>query len=149
MTRDKAFSQLGSVRDEFEAARFAVSVVQRKLQSGEPIENTELVKPARTLVCLKLGVDLFAQTVRGVRSVLRDYWAAARPRAVPRRTSMEALLNRVAALCLIPRDALQEAHEVREQRNAIAHGEGIEQELTFHDCKSRLGKFLSFLPVRW
>lgn len=41
------------------------------------------------------------------------------------------------------------AHCVREYRNAAIHDIGESDSLTFQECKSRLGVFLSFLPVRW
>lgn len=62
---------------------------------------------------------------------------------------MELLISRIAAVRDIPMNCVEETHQVREYRNAAVHDTGGVDSMTFHECKSRLAKFLSYLPVRW
>ena len=62
---------------------------------------------------------------------------------------MEHLINRISVNRSIPYDIYRDAHEVRECRNGIVHVAGKTSLLTFNDCKSRLAKFLSYLPPNW
>ena len=150
MTWDEAFSRLRDVRDELEAARFALAHAQAAIADGQDFLRASAVKPSHVNQCasnleLTYVLRLFAE----FEEVVRDYWNTVRPRRRPRRTNMEILLNRVAILCSIPYDTLQRAHAVREYRNTLVHAGGEGPLLTFHECKSRLGTFLSFLPTRW
>ena len=150
MTWAQAFSQLDSVRDELEMARFALSLAQKAIHSGVRIDDRHLINPTNIRLCTaNLEWTYSLRLFTDFEGVLRDYWGTAQRSPLPRRTRMEVLINRVAARCSVPYDLLQDAHEVREQRNAIVHGSQGEQEITFYECKTRLGKFLSYLPVRW
>jgi hypothetical protein len=62
---------------------------------------------------------------------------------------MEILMNRVAIECHIPFGVADEAHEVRLYRNSVIHPEEGSLTLSFDQCKSRLGFFLSYLPRQW
>jgi len=150
MTWDEAFSRLTAVRDELEAARFSLRRAQEALQAGEDfLGHQSAVRPSHVRECARhLEMTYLLRLFAEFEHVLRDYWHTARPRAVRRRTRMEILINRIAAICAIPFDALENAHDVREYRNAIVHSDEASR-LTFNECKSRLGTFLSFLPRRW
>lgn len=150
-----AFSRLGGVRDELEAARLSVAHAQRALDAGEDFLGRAAVKPSHVRDCARaLEFTYLLRLFAEFEGVLRDYWRAARPSPRPRRTHISTLMNRVAIVCSIPADALADAHEVRDYRNALAHhgNDGVSaagDPLRFHECKSRLGVFLSHLPTRW
>jgi hypothetical protein len=151
MNWDEAFSRLTQVRNELEAARLALARAQRAIADGEAFPGSgSAVKPSHVDQCarhveLTYLLRLFAE----FEGILRDYWAVARPAARRRRTNMEILLNRVAILCTVPYDTLQGAHQVREYRNLLTHHHREALPISFLECKSRLGTFLSFLPTRW
>src|SRR5437868_14584300 len=93
--------------------------------SSNPTLLSESIRPLRpshlrdcaTNLELTYVVRLFAE----FEAILRDFWAVVRARRRCRRTRMEVLMNRVAAECSLPWDALNKAHAVREYRNAIVH----------------------------
>jgi len=152
MTWNEAFSRLGTVRDELEASRFCLEHVQRALDAGaNPLEAAPIaVKPVHIRQSLRNAeitylLRLFAE----FEAVLRDYWNTARPSPRRRRTKMEVLMNRIGILCKIPWDMVEQAHRVREYRNNAVHNAGGEHVMSFQECKSHLGIFLSFLPVTW
>jgi hypothetical protein len=151
MTRDKAFSRLQRVRDEFDAARFAVEHVRKAVKSGEGLlkEKTS-VRPSHLRACSEnLDMTYVLRLFAEFEATLRDYIAIARPTRRPRRTQMNALMDRVGAICGIPFGIVDEAHEVRDYRNDAVHDRVARQTLTLAECKARISKFLSFLPVLW
>jgi hypothetical protein len=87
-------------------------------------------------------VRLFAEFESG----LRQYWAT-RWTTEPR---VAELLNGLAARCGIPDLQLQNAHRVREYRNALVHERDESPHPTpLATCRSYLCHFFSFLPLRW
>ncbi|HTW93781.1 MAG TPA: hypothetical protein VMD30_03235 [Tepidisphaeraceae bacterium] len=58
-------------------------------------------------------------------------------------------MNAIARRRQMSGEHLAGAHEVRDFRNDITH-EGVrEVVITFGDCKARLARFLSWLPLDW
>jgi hypothetical protein len=148
----EAFELLKSVQDELETAKFSVAVAARVVAADVTVLNalSYPIKPSQLRQCadnfeLTYLLRLFAE----FEAIVRDFWASARPTRRRRRSNMQVLMNRVAIECQIPAEVLQEAHDVREYRNAVIHDRSRMGELTFHVCKSRLGFFLSYLPPRW
>lgn len=133
MTWEAAFIRLACVRDELEASRFALGYAQRRIAAGEDVlEGVAGVKTAHlsrsaSRIDATYTLRLFAE----FEAILRDYLAVARPSPRRRRVRMELLLNRVAAICSIPYDALTQAHRVREHRNSLIHLADRPGQLTF------------------
>ena len=152
MTASEAFQNLRSVHDELAAAEFALGRAIEHVSSdptllrhrGYPLKRSSILRCRENLE-LTYVVRLFAE----FEALLRGYWASIQRGRLPRRSSMEALMNRIASRRYMPADVLRDAHEVREYRNAIMHdrrGVGI---LSFARCKSRLSQFISYLPRSW
>src|SRR5437588_7976763 len=151
MTLEEAFGRLASVREELQASTFAVGYVIRSAARDPTILDTgrQRVKLSQLRRCanhlsLTYVVRLFAE----FETILRDYLAAAR-QGVRRRTSMETLMDRIAAIRTIPPNVRLAAHEVRQYRNAVLHHRAIFDAVTFDQCKTKLSHFLSYLPPKW
>jgi hypothetical protein len=152
MNHVQAFNRIRDVRDEYRSTVFALSHTLISIESDssllntltEPLAPQQLRNSAKNVEMTYL-LRLFA-TFEGT---LRDYWAAARPSPRPRRTQMQILMNRVVILCQIPSRVADDAHAVREFRNAVVHPQIAVSPLTFDQCKSRLAFFLSYLPRQW
>jgi len=152
MNHWEAFDGLREVHEELLCARFALGHTIRSVemditllaQIEHPLTPSHLRGCAARLELTYL-LRLFAE----FEAVLRDYWASVRPRPAPRRTKAEVLIRRVSIECQIPFDVAQDAHEVREYRNNLAHRHELNAFMPFHECKSRLGTFLSYLPRTW
>ncbi|HVT88633.1 MAG TPA: hypothetical protein VHD56_07270 [Tepidisphaeraceae bacterium] len=151
MARKEAFQRLGNIKDELEASRFAIECAQREIKSGkDTLKATSGVLPSHLRNCAaNLEVTYSLRMFAGFEATLRKYLSAVRPSPRPRQTRMEHLMNRIATICSVPYDVLNQAHSVRKYRNEVIHQRELAGRLTFHDCKSHLGKFLSFLPLQW
>jgi hypothetical protein len=150
MTLGQAFARIRGTVKEFEAARFCLIHVQEGIIAGaalrktDPVQSSDISKCRRNLESTYL-LRLFAE----FEFVLRSYLAVVRPSPRPRQKRMEHLINRIAAARTIPYDIYADVHQVRVHRNDLVHvleGLGV---LTFYECKSRLGKFLRYLPPKW
>ena len=62
---------------------------------------------------------------------------------------MSVLMDRMAAVYAIASDTLRDAHEVRELRNALAHDPQSANDMSLGECKSRLSRYLNYLPRQW
>jgi hypothetical protein len=152
MKQGEAFQRIRSVRDEFLAARFALSRAIRQVESDANLlrEVDEPLAPQHVRNCAEnLEITYLLRLFANFEGVLRDYWAVLRPSPLPRRTRMEILMNRIVVVRQIPFEVVDAAHEVRVHRNNIVHPRDEPVQLTFDQCKSRLGFFLSYLPRQW
>jgi hypothetical protein len=118
-----------------QAARDDPSVLQGDLRQAEivlALENLE-----GTYV-----IRLFAEFETGAR----EYWGvrwSTDPKTVD-------LLNALAARCRIPAAQRQNAHKVRDYRNAPVHEREDEPDVVPIDkARSYLCHFFSYLPPRW
>lgn len=157
MTLTDAFEKLAAAHLDWRAATFAVGRTLDHASADptiltaapaprieEPLELSHLRGCAARLEPTYV-VRLFAE----FEYVLRDFLAAARPSPRPRRTNMIALINRIASVRAVPFNVLDEAHEVREFRNTLVHDVGRASGLSLAQCKSRLSRYLSYLPRQW
>ena len=148
----ETFDRLRRIRDEFLSARFSVKRAIRQVDADTSLltESEEPLKPSQLRQCGgNLELTYLLRLFTGFEAIIRRYWEVVRPRPTPRRTNVQILMNRIAIECQIPFDILQNAHEVREYRNEIAHRDKPIGQITFDQCKSRLGVFLAYLPRRW
>ena len=59
-------------------------------------------------------------------------------------------MNSIAARCLLPQDWNDDAHEVRQYRNALVHEESDQSRpITVPEARKRLSRFVSRLPLDW
>jgi len=59
------------------------------------------------------------------------------------------LMNSVAAYCFMKDDDVQDAHEVRDYRNDVIHQHLQDPRFDFQSCRSRLARFVRWLPQKW
>jgi hypothetical protein len=150
MTREQIFSRLGGALGEFEAARFCLSRVQMNIAAGTALHPTDSLTASDIRDCEKNLEKTYLLRLFGeFEFVLRNFLAAVRPSPRPRHTRMEHLIDRISVARSIPYDVRQGAHEVREYRNIIVHAADSTKSLALSDCKSRLARFLSYLPPNW
>jgi len=152
VSHDEAYRSFQRVQNQLEAARFAVSRTLSNMSAGaESVAEAEYpLRPQYLRECaaeleLTYSLRLFA----AFEGTLRSYWQSIRPASRPRRTPVEVVMNRIASRCSVSYDILSRAHEVRGYRNHAVHHGGIVGVLAFGDCKSRLSRFISYLPRRW
>jgi len=152
MTSWDAFQQVREIRDELLAADFALTLSIRQVEV-----NSNLLAAANDVIGLRqlrrcasnLESTYLLRLFSTFEGVLRDYWSAARPSPRLRRTPMETLMNRIVIRRQIPNQISDAAHKVRVYRNWLVHPQAAASRMTFEECKSRLGHFLSYLPPRW
>jgi hypothetical protein len=76
---------------------------------------------------------------------LRSFWITEKETEPP----MKDLLNGVASRSLVPADLLQEAHAIRDYRNALVHDGHDTHPFTIAEVRRCLCIFLSYLPPSW
>lgn len=147
MERSDAYRRLARVRDEFDAARFALAHVLGLLGSGDITQPMQVTRSHVRLCSRHLEITYVLRLYAEYEGVLMDYWSTGmRRRSRPR---MRILMERIASNQTMSLGHLADAHQVRDFRNEIVHRNLREARLTFGDCASRLGRYLSWLPVRW
>ena len=152
MTSWEAFQQIRSVRDELLAADFALAFSLRQAEVDTSLLHTVdgLIGVVQLRRCAaNLESTYMLRLFSSFEGILRDYWLAVRPARRARQTRMEVLMNRIVILRQIPHAVAQGAHDVRAYRNWLVHPQAGYPRLTFSECKSRLGYFLSYLPREW
>jgi hypothetical protein len=89
-------------------------------------------------------IRLFAE----FETSLRLFWFSSRKRDPPSRT--RDLLDGVGAGRKIPHKQIQNAHVVREYRNALVHEREKDMEsISIEQSRSHLCYYLNFLPLEW
>lgn len=154
MTQQEAHNRLRRVRDELQAARYALGRAEAKwdAEAGTAaadfrgtVTRDEIRRAAdnldRTFV-----MRLFSE----FEGILLDYWE----HALRRTTEPKAvdLINGVAAGCPVPiGDAHRDdVHHVRRYRNNLVHPRADHVDpLSVDQCLSRLGKYLAYFKQNW
>jgi len=151
MTRQQAYRRFEGVRDELHAARFSLGrtllahrddALVRQAAGREQITAHHLESCVGNLELTYL-LRLFAE----FEGVLRDYWLHGLHRTT--RPQMTDLMNSIAAYCHTTDDDVNDAHEVREYRNAVIHEHAQDLRFEFRVCRSRLARFARWLPPEW
>lgn len=151
MTQQEAFYKLDSVRDEFQAARFALSQIlifyaaeaqtyKSGLQQHVTLHHLDACSENLEITYL---VRLFAE----FEDNLRDYWRHGRKRKS--KPNMTLLMDSTAAYCFMNSDDVDQAHEVREYRNDVFHERRHDPRFDFQTCRSKLACFVRWLPRQW
>lgn len=151
MKRSAAYDILRRVRDELEAARFALRyVLESRADSPtldaaatrQGITNDELARCARNL-----EVTFVLRLFSDFEAILRDYWRT----GMGRRTEpeMRRLMDSIAARRVMNADDLRLAHHIREYRNDVIHERLRDPRFDFPTCARAIGKYLFWLPEEW
>jgi hypothetical protein len=87
-------------------------------------------------------IRLFAEFETGLRS----FWSSVRATDPP----SKGLLEGTAGICHIPRDDLNDAHAVRDYRNALVHErDEATDPIPIALARGHLCRFFSYLPPEW
>ena len=151
MERDVAFNLLVNIRDEHQAARFAVTEtghafqvsaewVRAGLDAG--VTSGKLARCARNLEATYV-IRLFSE----FEGILLSYWQGGLGRRT--RPKVHVLIERIADIRKCDSTTRADAHEVQEYRNDIIHEQLRDARLTLQQCQNQLDVFLSWLPPRW
>jgi hypothetical protein len=154
MGRSEVHNRLQRVRDELQAARYALGRAEAKWDA-ETGTSTAVFRGTVTLDEIRRAADNLERTFvmrlfSEFEGVLLDFWE----RGLGQGTEPKAvdLINGVAARCPLPigNDCRDEVHHVRRYRNGLVHprAERVDP-LTVYECLCRLGKYLSHLPQSW
>ncbi len=151
MTLREAFAKLDEVREEFQSAKFALRWTRDAL-GDYPRASESAIREQLTLhgmeVCHEhLQITYMLRLFAEFEGVLRDYWLRARGRTTA--PTMTNLMDSIAAYCFINADDVQDAHEVREYRNEVIHQHLPDPRFDLQTCRSRLAKFVRWLPQKW
>lgn len=133
---EREYVAMRQAADHFRQAALAdPTILDRDLRQGE------IVVASKNLEGTYI-IRLFAEFETGAR----QYWAAnwdTDPKTVD-------LLNGLAARCGIPDTQRDNAHSVRDYRNALVHErEDKPKALPIAEARSYLCHFFSFLPPQW
>lgn len=141
-------NRVKAVEREHTATRFAIDYLLNAVQQDSTALKGNLrvrdVNESASRLEGTYTIRLFAE----FETSLRTFWVASRGKDPPSRT--RDLLDGVAARRRIPLDRIQNAHAVREYRNALVHerDEAVDP-IPIDQARSNLCVFLSFLPMEW
>jgi hypothetical protein len=150
MTRSAAYDMLARVRDEMDAARFALGVTLRDWHlhlaaassAGRALSNGDVQR------CLKnLEVTYILRLFGAWKAILRDFWL----HGVGRDTEPDLvqLINSLAGRRNTDPQTLATAHDLRRFRNEVVHENLQVLRYDFSQCAKGLGAFTSYLPQSW
>lgn len=143
----RLIAQLGSIRDEFTAARGSLEYVGRNWQ--QLVGEAEFVRSRFSHVREALrnleatySIRLFSE----FEAILQEHLTTSRP-GIRIPGIAEALINRVATHLRIPNEIRAAAQEVGEYRNSLVHRRVVAaRPLGFREALTALNRFLALLP---
>lgn len=152
MKKQRFLDRLASVKNECGAATLGVERLRQDaahdptILEGQDFESDDLLPCLRNLESTYL-VRLFAE----FEACLRLYWREVRRRPTWKTIGAEVLIQSVAAYEGVPDEFVDAVQAVREFRNALVHQPEARETrpLALAECRTRLGRFLSYLPARW
>lgn len=151
MSREESYEIIKRIRDEYEAVRFALAETLRALSCNPDVQRAgkardvsdgDLKRCAQNIE-ITYVIRLFSE----FEGIILDFWCNGLKRA--KRPAASILIARIAATRKMTPEHRARADDVREYRNDIVHEHLRDGRITFHECKSHLARFLSWLPVRW
>lgn len=147
MTKTDFFKEVRSVENEFAAARLALSRLRSDVQTDPTVLHRTNVEQGQVRQAHnKLEGTYLVRMFSEFEMTLRAYLKVRRGTATLSRMGAEQLVNRVAGLGNIPTDRVTDVHGVREYRNRLVHVGPVSSQYTLGDCRSKLCRFLAFLP---
>lgn len=147
-TRFEWLKRVKAVEREHSAVRWAIDFLLNAVRNDPTVSDRVVrVRDVERSVEKLEGtylIRLFAE----FETSLRRFWFASRGTDPPART--RDLLDGVGAKRKVPHDAIQNAHTVREFRNALVHERDDEIDpLPIAVARSHLCVYLNFLPLEW
>lgn len=142
--RSQWFDRIKAAEREYTALRRAVDEFSQRVRSDANMLKGD-VRPrdfrrAAELLEGTYIVRLFAE----FETALREYWPTVKATEPP--NNMHDLMQSLASASKVPSDQLQQAHEVREYRNALVHERTeMPQSIAIAESRRRLCHFLSRL----
>ncbi|HEY3245789.1 MAG TPA: hypothetical protein VGM03_20780 [Phycisphaerae bacterium] len=151
MKRAAAYNWLARVRDEMEAARFALAVVLRDWHlhlSAAPLHRGRALSVGDLQRCrAHLELTYMLRLFASWEAILRDYWLRGLGRdTVP---ELNQLVDSLAARRKIDPDTVARVHDLRRFRNEVVHENLQLLRYDFGQCAGGLGKFIAHLPPNW
>lgn len=151
MLRSAAYQRLFRVRDEMEAARFALSVVLRDWHdhlaaapspSGRALSHGDLHR------CLENMEITYIMRLFGTwEAILRDYWLNGVGRTT--QPDLVQLVNSLATRRGVDPGTLATVHDLRDFRNDIVHENVQVLRYDYSQVAKGLSTFVSYLPQQW
>jgi hypothetical protein len=150
MTLAGAFRRLDDVREEYYAARVSLSLTLKQYDSSDGSNDSGREQVTRNHLkasIQNLQITYLTRLFAEFEGILREYWINGRRRTNTLR--MVDLMNSVAAYCFINQDDTLDAHEVRDYRNDVIHEHLQDPRFDFQTSRSRLARFVRWLPQQW
>lgn len=147
MKRQRVMEQLQSVVAEHDAARRSVAFLLEHAASDPSFLRTGDPTFAELRTCLKnLERTYLVRLFAVFEEAIREVWADAFGRRTTPRT--KEVVDGCASRRRMPPRNVDQVHEVREYRNSIIHGAPAKI-VSLGDAKSRLCRFLAWMPENW
>ena len=151
MTRAAAYQFLLRVRDEMEAARFAISTVARewhKYLTEAPAPSGRALSPGDLDRCLdNLEITYILRLFGTWEAVLRGYWLQGLGRLTD--PDLKPLVDSLAARRAVDPVTLATVHDLRAFRNEIVHENLQVLRYDYAQVAKGLAKFIAYLPLNW
>ena len=148
MTRWEAFELIRRARNEFDAARFALTHVSSELnRSPELYRKAERAKV--TVSELKrcsnnIQITFIIRLFSEFEAILRDYWLEGMQRVSE--PNMQRLMDWIASQCNMDAPDLAIAHQMRDYRNKVIHNKPGALIFDLPATSKGLGMYLRWLP---
>jgi hypothetical protein len=151
MTRSAAYNMLARVRDELEAARYALSTIARTWDehlTAAPAPGGRSLSAGDVRRCLEnLELTYILRLFAAYEALLRDFWLTGVGRATE--PELKPLMDSIARRRNMDAKTLMSAHDVRDFRNKIMHRNVHSLRFDFGECAKILGTYVSWLPTAW
>lgn len=151
MTRWEAHRLLGGVRDELEAARFALSTLAATFEdhrASAPALTGRALSLADVRLSLgRLEITYIHRLFATYEAILRDFWLKGVGR--PTEPDLKPLMDSIASRRRIDARTLADAHNLRRFRNILVHRNEQRPPFDFGQCLRVLNLYVRYLPERW
>jgi hypothetical protein len=142
----RLIKRLRSVRDEYDAARAALALTQRRWPTAhaEPELDGQTLDALRTAV-KNLEATYTARLFFEFEGILRTQYPNSRPGgAIPR--NADGLIGGLGRRYRIPPENRERVHEVRNFRHSVVHADPGTVPVAFPDALSWLCQYLAYIP---
>jgi hypothetical protein len=150
MSLPAAYRVLFRVRDEMEAARFALGIALRDwhlhLAAAPAAAGRALTQGDLRRARDHLEITYILRLFGAWEAILRDYWVGA---VRPTEPDLKVLINSLATRRPVDPTTLSTVHDLRDFRNEIVHENLQVLRYDFSQVARGLAKFLSYLPREW
>ena len=147
MNRSAFYDSMKSVEKQYRAAGFALAFALERSEQDPTILNRPAIRYRDIRDCrAELESTYLVRLFAEFEAALREFWMEVRAGRELPRTYVGTLIRNVAARQKVPVADESGAHDVRDYRNALVHAGLKSTPLPFEECRSKLARFLSWLP---